>query len=365
MYDFFPRWRNDKYYFFADDLRKYPDADIFVVWSRRGPGKTYSALRFAYENNINIMYLKRTNKDIHILCNIKGDIDLSPYKPINRDAGYNIKAMEIDEGLGGFYDRVDEEGKISGKPFSYCASLNAVKTIKGISLHEVEWLLFDEFIPVPGEKVLHAEGEQLFSIYMTIARDREERGLPPLKLIMFANAENISTPITNELEIVDDLVNLQASGKSHKYLDERGILLHHITDSEIPIAEEKKKGGLYRAMAGTAWFDKAFSGNFSSNDFSKVKKSALKNYVCRAAYLYKNKEVYIYQKNDEWFLTYSASNRLSELQYYNLNQESEQKRFFYEVLPDLKEAEINSKVKYQSYTMYDLINNFKKFFRIL
>ena len=54
---------NKKYYHFNDDLEKYKDAWCFVVWSRRGPGKTYSALRYSYENNIPICYMKRTKDD--------------------------------------------------------------------------------------------------------------------------------------------------------------------------------------------------------------------------------------------------------------------------------------------------------------
>ena len=38
-------FKNEKYYYFPDDLERYPDAWCYIVWSRRGPGKTYSALR--------------------------------------------------------------------------------------------------------------------------------------------------------------------------------------------------------------------------------------------------------------------------------------------------------------------------------
>ena len=32
--------KNKKYYHFEDDLQAYPDAWCFIVWSKRGPGKT-------------------------------------------------------------------------------------------------------------------------------------------------------------------------------------------------------------------------------------------------------------------------------------------------------------------------------------
>ena len=36
---------NDGYYHFSKDVADFPDAGTFIVWSRRGPGKTYSFLR--------------------------------------------------------------------------------------------------------------------------------------------------------------------------------------------------------------------------------------------------------------------------------------------------------------------------------
>ena len=38
-YNFNPDWKSKKYYFFPEDIEKYPDAWCFVIWARRGPGK--------------------------------------------------------------------------------------------------------------------------------------------------------------------------------------------------------------------------------------------------------------------------------------------------------------------------------------
>ena len=54
---------NDGYYHFEDDLRNYPYVWVYAVWSRRGPGKTYSALKWAYENKIPFIYMKRTDDE--------------------------------------------------------------------------------------------------------------------------------------------------------------------------------------------------------------------------------------------------------------------------------------------------------------
>ena len=355
-------WRtNNNYYHLHDDLEKYPDAWCFVVWSRRGPGKTYSALRFAYEENIPICYMKRTIADVETVCGSRGGIDLSPYVPINRDGHYHITSQLLYKGIGGFYDQVDEDGKISGPPFSYIVALNALKTVKGFDLSICDWMVLDEFIPQLGEVVRHKEGEMLLDMYMTISRDRQKRGRGDLKLILFANAENISTPVTYELDIVDDMIDLTASGETHLYMEDRGIMLHHITEEEIPIREEEKTG-IYKAMAGTAWGAKAFGGDFANNDFSNVGKINMKNYQPVVSWKYKGKYTYVYRREDKLYFT-SSRNDVAEV--YDLDRENDQKRFYIDWVLYLRQECIQNKCVFKSYTMYDILINYKRFFNII
>lgn len=355
------KWeQNTDYYHFQDDLREYPDAWCYVVWSRRGPGKTYSALRYSYEQHIPIVYMKRTIKDVQTVCGNRGGIDLSPYVPIARDGGYHIESQLLFDGIGGFYDQFDDEGKIIGAPFSYITALNALKTVKGFDLSGCDWMLLDEFIPQIGEITRHDEGEMLLSMYMTIARDRKKRGRPDLKLVLFANAENISTPVTYELDIVDQMIDLMASGESHSYDAERGILVHHITDDEIPLKEEEKTG-IYRAMQGTAWHEKAFGGGFGSNDFSNVRKLNMKNFIPVVAFRYKSKTCYVYRNEEKLFFT---SSRNDQCELFDLRRENDQKRFYYEYVVDFKIECMNDRCSFSSYTFYDLIINYKNFFKI-
>lgn len=352
------KWKSPDYYFFPDDIEKYPDAWCIIVWSRRGPGKTYSLLRSAYDNNIPLLYMKRTMKDVATICLDSNGIDLSPYVPINRDAGTDITPKLIQDGIGGFYES-DEEGKPSGNPISYVAALNGIKVLKGMELSFIEWMCLDEFIPLAGERVLRSEGEQLLSVYMTVLRDRLKRGLPATKLILFANAEDIITPITNELGVIDDMANLQASGKTHMYLKDKDILLHHITDDEYPV-KEVEKGGIFKAMAKTDWGRKAFYGEFSSNDFTAVKKKSLKFYKCIFAYIYKQSTIYVYKKGKEYYFSLIPG-KTDKI--YNLKVENEQKKMYYDFIFNIKDSCIEGCVAFEQYTMYDLVMNYSKIFR--
>lgn len=352
---------NDGYYHVGKDIEEYPSAWCIVVWSRRGPGKTYSCLWNSYWKHIPIIYMKRTIDDVNLICSADDEgFDPSPYVPINRDKNINVKPRHIKDGIGGCWD-TDSDGNIEGLPIAYVLALNGIKKIKGFDLSRCQWMVMDEFIPQMGEVIRRTEGSMLLDVYMTVNRDRQKRGLEPLKLILFANAEEISTPITNELGIVDDMVELQASGKSHLYIEDRDILLHHITEEEIPI-RESEKAGIYKAMKGTKWFEKSFGGSFANNDFSCIKKLPLKN---MKPYIHLHdtmKDYYIYLRFDGMY--YMCTSKSKCTFEYDLTREVEQKRFFIEQCISLREECINGNMYFVKYSMYDMIMNFKKFYKV-
>lgn len=352
--------KNDNYYHLEYDLELNPDAWCYVVWSARGKGKTYSALKYAYEKHIPIIYMKRTIDDVNLICAATEGFDPSPYVPINRDHGYNIKPKLIKEGIGAFYQY--EDGEPQGMPVSYILAESAIKKFKGFDFSRCDWIVFDEFIPQIGERISRKEGELLLDLYMTVARDRQKRGKAPLKLILFANAEEISTPITNTLEIVDIMADLNASGASHFFDDERQILLHHITNDEYPL-QEQEKSGIFEAMKNTAWGAKSFYGDFANNDFSNVSHINLKRYKCQIHIHYKMHDYYIYfnEVQNHYYMCFSRGTAMFS---YDLNKENDQKRFYIEHQADLWNACTYNNMTFQKYSMYDLIINYKKFFNV-
>lgn len=352
---------NDSYYHIGKDFEDYPDAVIFIVWSRRGPGKTYSALRYPY-HKFKTLYMKRTNEDVHTICEYDGtlDMDPSPWVPLNRDFGINVKPRLLKKGFGAFYD-ADQDGNPIGNVVNYIASLNAMKKLKGMDLSDAEWIIFDEFIPQAGEVVKKAEGEMLLDLFETVNRDRRKRGRPGLKLMLFANAEEISTHITNELEVVDTMAEMQATGQNILYDEERGILFHHITEKDFPMQQIELQD-MARVMKGTAWADKAYGGLFANNDFSAIAKKSLKHMRCIYHLKYRRQNnAYIYLSNKDG--TYYMSSRPGNfIQSYDLDRENQQKKFYLEHVLQLKEACINDRMLFEKYSYYDLIINYTKFY---
>lgn len=353
--------KQHKYYDIRDDIKRYPDAWCYLVWSARGPGKTYSTLRMCIEDRKKFIFIKRTIEDVKMLCasgakrkNIK--FDISPFVPLNRDFGWNIKPVKIEKGVAGFYNS-NENDEPFGEPIGYAVALSIASDVKGFDMSECDYVVFDEFIPKKYERIKRNEGDSLLDLYMTIRRDRIERGRGDLKLICLANATSINNPTFNTLEVTDDAALMDSRVQEYYY--NRGILMHKI----IPVddGEEKELTGIEAAMQGTVWAQMSFAGNFAYDDFTSVKHQRLKGYQPLCAYKYKNKTVYIYNKDGNY---YACSSKNKTQNIYDLSRENEQKKFFYDYIGRLREATIEDKMQYETYTMYDLIVNYKNIFKL-
>lgn len=354
---------NDTYYHVLKDLLKYPNAWCYAVWSKRGPGKTYSLLWLAYYSNIKFIYMKRNDADVNLILSdpTKAEFDPSPYKPLKRDKLIRVTGVLIDDGIGAFYE-ADNEGQPTDKLLCYVLSFKKVQKYKGFDFSDVDIIAFDEFIPQKGERCYKSEGENLLDLYMTVRRDRAKRGRPSLKLVLFANAEEIATPVTRELEIVDDMAMLNDSKQTHFYNEDRRILLHHITNDEVPITPEEMDD-IYLGMQGTMWFEKAFLGSFVHNDFTNVVTRTIKRSKPLIEIIHKKHAYYVYFNEDRnKYYMCSTPGKCQET--YNLNRENEQKRFYLDRVLDLREACIEENMKFEKYSMYDLIINYKKFFDV-
>lgn len=350
-----------KYYDVRTDYEKFPDAWCYLIYSKRGPGKTYSSLRYEVEENEKFTFLKRTIKDVDLICldgSKKGvEFETNPFKPLNRDFGWNIGPQKIADGFAGFYNR-HETGNAYGPPLGYVYALSAAKDIKGFDLSECDRIIFDEFIPKKHERVSRAEGEQLLDIYMTVRRDRILRGRQELKLVCLANAVSANNPTFEMLDVTDIAVQMDITGTEYTYIAERGILLHQIPPT---YAQEEEKSGIEKAMANTPWGEMAFGGHFAFDDFTSVAHKRMKGYRPVCSYTYKNKNVYIYEKDGFYYATRAACKVAT---HYNLARENEQKKFWYDFVYRFREETICDRFTFSEFTMYDLIVNYRKIFKI-
>ena len=346
-----------KYYDVRHDLERFPDAWLIMVLSKRGPGKTYSTLRYMIEEKVQFVFLKRTIDDVKNLCaSDGGDLDLSPFKPLNRDFGWDIHPKLIQKGVAGFYDCSGETQTLVG----YCLAANMAKKFKGFDLSDVDYMIFDEFIPRPWEKIHKKEGDMILDLYETIARDRVKRGRKELIFICLANAVEVNNPLCKTMDLVDILADMDVTETEITYMKEKGIFIR-ILNSNFDVDEDTQLTGIQRAMAGTQWAASAYGAHFSYNDFTAIGKQKLKGFKCLYRIIYNLTEYYVYRKGTQYFV---AKVQGSTDKTYDLTRENQQKLFWDEEGFYLREAAIEDKVIFGDYTSYNLITNYRKEFTL-
>lgn len=353
-----------------------------VIVGARKRGKTYSMLEYAFEQNEQIIFLKRQVGDIKLLCmNAKNkkkkmskdseddDIeeydendDFSPYADLNEDHGWNVqpKMLDAEQGIASFYDR-DSNWKAK-KKVGIALAVNSIAKYKGFGgLRKCKYLIFDEFIRAPWERITtKLEGEAVLDLYETVSRDREERGFDPLLFVALANANDLSNELFNTLEITDDVVDMLACGDDIRVIGGKLVVL--VDDSKLAIKKDEQKTLIYQDMKDTMWGRVSFDNEFARNDISCIGTTSLKHFVCRCMVTYKNETWYIYQKEDKFYVCCSRSNNVPKE--YDLNFESTRKPFYLKEAVALIDAYHKGNVLFAKFRMYDVIIHFKKFYQI-
>lgn len=374
----------ESYYFsvvpFIEAARKLNCWAVTIVGARKR-GKTYSMLEYAYERNEQLVFLKRQVGDIKLLClnskNLKRklkdsedddieefdeDDDVSPYKDLNIDHGWNVqpKMLDAEQGIATFYDRDSNFKAI--KKCGIALAVNSIAKYKGFGgMRKCKYLVFDEFIPAPWErKVTKLEGEAVLDLYETISRDREERGLEPLLLVCLANANDLSNEMFNALEITDDVVDMINHKEDIRVIGRKLVVL--VDDNKLAIKKDEQNTLIYQDMKDTVWGRVTFNNEFARNDVSCIGFTSLKKMHCRCSVTYKNETWYVYQNDDKFYVCSSRSNKVPVE--YDLNFESSRKPFYLKEATALINAYHKGNILFAKFRMYDVIVHFKKFFNI-
>lgn len=338
------------YYDIKDDISRYKKAWLYMVLSARGPGKTYSVLKYCINKKVYFLYLKRTKKDVNLMCKNQ---EFSPFKALNRDGVCNVVTEKLDDGIGAFYE--GEEKKLIG----YTMSLANISDIKGFDLSECDYLIMDEFIPMQGTRVLRSEGETLLDIYDTLKRDRKKKGKDPLKLILYGNPVNLMCPIMRALGLIDTVYKMQHKGNEYFYDEYLGIMIHRLDSSKYYIAEQEDDG-IDRLMKGTAWYSANRDGVFGFNDFTKVGKKSLKGYKPVFEIRTDREKSVCYKRGNQLYFCDSPTNHTIPV--YDFRIETDCEKFLDEVYFRMHDAIVDERVLFQKSSVYDLIFHFKKYF---
>ena len=335
------------------------DCWALLVVGARKRGKTYSTLTMALEEKAQIIFCKRTIDDVNLLCSgsTEFDDDLSPYADINEDMKLNIKPHKIYNGIASFDN--DAENKFKA---GYAFAISAVAKYKGFGgLRKCKYLVFDEFIPAPWERIFsRLEGESVLDLYVTASRDREERGLDPMLFIALANANDLSNQLFNALEITDQVADMAAKHEEVRKIGRKLVVL--VDDSKYGMAAAEKKSLIYQDLKNTTWGKVTFNNEFARNDLNAIEFRSIKGMKCRCEITYKGEAWYVYQKNNEFYVCDSFHNHVNKS--YNLEIEAHQKSCYLKEVVAVMDAYYKGKAKFQKFRMYDVLIHFKKFFSI-
>ena len=276
----------DNGYINIKQILDYDQPFNFVVGGR-GTGKTYGALKTAYENDIRFILMRRTQAQ----CDLINKPEFNPFKVLNSDIGSNAMVKSISK----YNSKIIEETEETEKIIGYTCALSTIANMRGFDASDVNLLIYDEFIPEKHERSIKNEGSAFLNAFETINRNRELKGNKPLQVICLANAFNIANPIFLELGLVGRCEKLKKSGQELFIDKERGVVLVLLQKSRI--SKQKSDTALYRISTGS-YSEMALSNDFIYNNTDNIKSMALKEFklICTVGeisiYKHKSKRLF-------------------------------------------------------------------------
>lgn len=165
------------------------------VLSERGIGKSYGTKLFLMRQEGKFMCLYRQQPDMSAA--------MGTWLDTLYENGYSPDAFEW-EGS----DKAGWQLKYNGEVKGFFRHLTAVNHIKQEKFpDDLNWIWMDEFIPLVYKKLagVSSEGDAIRAIVKTVEHDtirtREERGLKPLRVLLFANPFTWDNPILGYFRI--------------------------------------------------------------------------------------------------------------------------------------------------------------------
>lgn len=254
---------------------KYVRPGIFLHFflGGRGCGKTYGALKGAYEDykssGHKFYFMRRTDEERKLTE------QFNPFNKVNFKEGWQIVSSPMGKKVSGFYEgERDDEGilKPAGQPIGYGLALSTIGSVRGLGLDDpcVDKGLFDEFIAELHARPIKAEGEAFLNAIESLNRNRELEGMEPITWYCMANSNRLDNPLFITLGIVA-IVEKMIRREQRDYYDERrGFAVHVLRDADFE--KLKKQTSIARLTEGSEYYDMAYENKFAYNDFTNIRR---------------------------------------------------------------------------------------------
>lgn len=170
-------------------------AKMNIVLSDRGRGKSYGTKLFLMKQDGCFMCLYRTEPDMFSA--------MESWLDTLYENGYSPEEFEWERGKK--VVNLIWRGQVKGY-FRCISHVNHVKQEKFPD--DLNWIWLDEFIPLVYKKLagVESEGDAIRAIMKTVEHDtvrsRQEKGLKPLRVLMYANPFTWNNPILSYFKVV-------------------------------------------------------------------------------------------------------------------------------------------------------------------
>ena len=230
----------------------------------RGTGKTYDALRTARNKGIKFILLRRTQAQADLISKP----EFSVFKPLNEDQDWNVIPERVSKYNSAFVENDVQIG--------YTAALSTLSNMRGFDASDIQLIIYDEFIPEKHERPIKNEADALWNAYETINRNRELKGIAPVQLLCLANANDITNPVFESLNLIRIADRMQKKGTERWTDDKRGIQLIMLNRS--PISRKKGQTVLYNLTEGSGFSRMSLDNSFNV-DRQHVRPRPLSEYL--------------------------------------------------------------------------------------
>lgn len=275
---------------------------IFLVHGR-GTGKTYGICKFLLDHlGEKFLFMRRTQTEADTIS----FTDFSPFQPVLEDhpeyPRLIVQSIPNVKNISAVYKAEEKDGKLtaSGDSIGYIGALSTIANVRGFNGEQIKYLVYDEFIPERGARLLRDEGDRILNCYETINRNRELKGRPPLKAVFLSNANRMDSPVFQSLGILDKIDQMTMKGQSECILHERGIAILKLKES--PISLKKAETALYKATGSNSDFsDMSLMNSFSTDTYLYCRREPIQEY--RPVFQYEDVFVYRHKSKAFYYVT--------------------------------------------------------------
>lgn len=264
---------------------------IFLVHGR-GTGKTYGMCKFLLNHpEDKFFFMRRTQTEADTIS----FTDFSPFQPVlNDNPEYPrliVQGIPNVKNISAVYHAEEQDGRLIpvGDTIGYIGALSTIANVRGFNGEQIKYLVYDEFIPERGARMLKDEGERVLNCYETINRNRELKGIPPLKAVFLSNANRMDSPIFQALGVLDKVDGMTMRGQSECILHDRGIAILKLRKS--PISIKKAETALYRATGDTSFKDMSLLNSFSADTYMYCRREPIQEYTP----IFQYEDIYCYK----------------------------------------------------------------------